>query len=226
MPIRINLLDEAQAAEEQRRNDPVKRGLWIAGFVVCLALIWSLTLQSKILFANARLNSVNSKWVTLEKKYLQVMESHTKVRQAEQKLSALEQLSTNRFLWASFLNVLQQCAVEDVQLTRLKAEQSYLSNETTPDKTNDTKAATLKPVNATEHINVILEARDYSPNTAGHTKLKETLAHSALFPNFLQKTNVLLIGLSAPGPDPLSPSGLTANFTLKCSFPDKERSLK
>ena len=34
MPIRINLLAEAQAAEEMRRRDPVKRALWGASIVV------------------------------------------------------------------------------------------------------------------------------------------------------------------------------------------------
>ena len=139
-------------------------------------------------------------------------------------MSALEQLSTNRFLWASFLNVLQQSAVDEVRLLRLKGEQTYLENA--PDKTSDPKVAHSKTPTATERISIVLEARDQSANTAGHTKLKETLANSALFQSFAQKTNVLLTGLSAPGPDPASPSGVTANFTLQCFFPEKERSLK
>jgi len=48
MPIRINLLAEAQAAEEMRRKDPVKRAIWIGGFVVFLTLLAALTLQLKI----------------------------------------------------------------------------------------------------------------------------------------------------------------------------------
>jgi len=226
MPIRINLLAEAQAAEELRRRDPVKRGIWIAGFLVSLVLLWSLTLQSRILIANARLNGLNSKWAGIEKVYHQVMENRGKEKQAEQKLAALEQLSTNRFLWASFLNVLQQCAMDEVRLLRVKGEQTYFSNENTPDKASDTKVARSKTPTATERISIVLEARDHSANTAGHTKLKETLANSALFQSFVQKTNVLLDGLSAPGPDPASPSGVTANFALKCFFPEKERSLK
>ncbi len=34
MPIRLNLLAEAQAAEEMRRRDPVKRALWLAGLII------------------------------------------------------------------------------------------------------------------------------------------------------------------------------------------------
>src|SRR5262245_11682864 len=218
MPIRINLLAEAQNAEEMRRRDPVKRGLWIAGIIVSLALFWSLMQQSKILIASARLSSVNNKWASLEKKYVQVMDNRSKVKLTEQKLSALVQLSTNRFLWASFLNVLQQCAQDDVQVLRLKAEQSYLSSDL---RTNETKTAGAKAPSATERITVLFEARDYNAKTLGNMKLKETLANSALFQDIPQKTNVLLMNLSAPGPDANSPSGVAANFSLRCFFPDK-----
>ena len=218
MPIRINLLAEAQAAEELRRRDPVKRGCWLAAIVISLAVFWSLTLQTKIFIAKARLSATESKWGALEPRYLQVMDNRSKIKQAELKLSALHQLSTNRFLWASFLNNLQQCALDDIQLFRLKSEQNYVSSDNTNNATH-----TNVPT-ATERITVIFEAHDYSPNTIGHARLKESLANTALFQN--SKTNLLLMALAAPGPDPKSPSGLAANFTMRCAFPDKERLLK
>ena len=49
MPLRINLLAEAQAAEELRRRNPVKRALWIGGFIVALILLWSSTLQVQLM---------------------------------------------------------------------------------------------------------------------------------------------------------------------------------
>ena len=45
MPIRINLLAEAQAAEELRRKNPVKRGIWIGGFLVLVVILWIAKLQ-------------------------------------------------------------------------------------------------------------------------------------------------------------------------------------
>ena len=41
MPIHINLLAEAQAAEELRRHDPVKRAIFIGISLVVVALMWS-----------------------------------------------------------------------------------------------------------------------------------------------------------------------------------------
>jgi uncharacterized membrane protein YiaA len=53
MAISINLLAEAQAAEEQRRKDPVKRAALAAGFVVFLVALWATTLQLRIMASKA-----------------------------------------------------------------------------------------------------------------------------------------------------------------------------
>ena len=53
MPIRLNLLAEAQAAEEMRRRDPVKRALWVAALIVALMLVWSSYLQLRATLANS-----------------------------------------------------------------------------------------------------------------------------------------------------------------------------
>lgn len=41
MPIRLNLLAEAQAMEEMRRRDPVKRAIWVGSLLVAVALAWA-----------------------------------------------------------------------------------------------------------------------------------------------------------------------------------------
>ncbi|MGC3957234.1 MAG: hypothetical protein QM813_04480 [Verrucomicrobiota bacterium] len=59
MPIRLNLLAEAQAAEELRRNDPVKRALWVSVLLIALVLVWASSLQLKLIVAKR--NSAQSK---------------------------------------------------------------------------------------------------------------------------------------------------------------------
>ena len=58
MPIRINLLAEAQSAEDMRRRDPVKRV--VAGGILLLAgmAVWSSTVQLKVMMANRELGQV------------------------------------------------------------------------------------------------------------------------------------------------------------------------
>src|ERR1043166_3011570 len=107
MPIRINLLAEAQAAEEMRRKDPVKRAAWIGGFVVFVVLLCAATLQFKIIASRSENNSLQMSWKTIEKRVKEINDHRASTREVEQKLSALDQFTTNRMLWAPVLNALQ-----------------------------------------------------------------------------------------------------------------------
>src|SRR5437016_582715 len=114
MPIRINLLAEAQAAEELRRRDPVKRAFWIGGLVVVLVLAWSSSLQFKIIGDRDKLNAMEAKLNAQTNEYQQIISNQKQLVETSQKLAALRQLATNRFLWATALNTLQQTTVPDV----------------------------------------------------------------------------------------------------------------
>src|SRR5436189_254317 len=104
MPIRINLLAEAQAAEESRRKDPVKRVALAAISLILVVVLWASMLQLKILSAKSDLDSVEIKWKSIEKNYQEAVDFQRRGIEAEQKLSALRQMTTNRFLWATVLN--------------------------------------------------------------------------------------------------------------------------
>src|SRR5947208_9192514 len=138
MPIRINLLAEAQAAEERRRKDPVKRGTYVGAFLVFLVALWAATLQFKILGANSKLHGLEVKWKSIEQNYQTAVEAQRKSIEADQRLGSLRQMTTNRFLWGNVLNAFQQTlnGIEDVQVTRLKSEQNYLITEGTTVSTN------------------------------------------------------------------------------------------
>src|SRR6185436_6355141 len=107
MPIHINLLAEAQAAEEMRRKDPVKRAAWIGGFAVFLVLLCAATLQFKIIVAKSEISTLQRSWKGIEKQVTEINGHRNNARELEQKLSALNQFTTNRMLWAPALNALQ-----------------------------------------------------------------------------------------------------------------------
>jgi hypothetical protein len=226
MPIRINLLADAIAAEELRRKDPVKRAIWLAVLIVSLIAIWSLMLQSKIILASSKLNTLEADWRSIEKPFLIVQTNQAELVRFERNLSALRQLRTNRFLWGSSLNTLQQSVVDGVRVTRLRAEQTYTQTEGTPDRTNELRIVRGRPGVATERMVLTIEGRDFTPNVVGHVRFKEALANSPFFQSSGQKTNVFLDNLPAPSSDPLSPSGTSVPFTLKLLFPDKERAIQ
>src|SRR5436309_12715170 len=98
MAIRINLLAEAQAAEEARRKDPVKRGMYVAGILVALVVLWAVALQGKMMGARRSLNRVEAKWKSIEKGYQAAVDAQHRAMEAEQRVMALQQMTTNRFL--------------------------------------------------------------------------------------------------------------------------------
>src|SRR5207247_938979 len=130
MPIRINLLAEAQAAEELRRKDPVKRALLAGVLLVVLIVFCGSTLEFDIINKKSGLKDLQTKWSSIEKSYSVAVESKRKSIEVEGRLEALQQLKTNRFLWGTALNAFQQTlsGVEDIQVVRFKTEQGYFQS--------------------------------------------------------------------------------------------------
>lgn len=211
MPIRINLLAEAQAAEEMRRKDPVKRAIWVGGFFVFVVLLWAMTLQFKIMAARSEVSALQVDWKAIEKQVQVINDHRNSTRELEQKLSALDQFTTNRMLWASVLNALQHTTVDGVQLTRVRTEQSFTLNEG-------------KKASVTERILLTIDGKDFISGPIDHVpKFKESLTNQAYLQLNLQKTNnVQLTSLSAPQTD-----GMRAfrAFGLQLFFQEKERHL-
>ena len=225
MPIRINLLSEAQAAEEQRRKDPVKRAIIAAAGVVVLVGLWAGSLQLKLMSSKSDLVALDARWKGIAANYREAVDSQYLSMEAEQKLVALQQLTTNRFLWGNVLNAIQQTVngVDDLQMVRFKSEQVYLLTEGTPAKTNNARVTPGTPGSSTERIVITLDATDSSAQPGARvTKFKENIGTVPYFASALQKTNgVLLTSLSAPQISPgHNPFVL---FTLQCYFPEKVR---
>lgn len=225
MPIRINLLAEAQAAEELRRKDPVKRAALVAGALVTGVAAWSGTLQFQVLRSKRDMGQLEARWRSIEKDYLAVVEVNRRFGDAETKLAALQQLTTNRFLWGNALNALQTSLdkVDGVQFTRLRTEQSYVVATDKP-KTPPAKGEAPKTGTATERIGLTIEAIDASPQPGSQVdKFKASLAAVPWFAANLNKTNgVLLHSLSAPTVSPVN-RGTFVTFTLNCVFPERVR---
>lgn len=222
MPIRINLLAEAHAADEARRKDPVKGAVLVGVIMAGAVLVWASSLQIKIVAAKSRMNGLQTHWKSIEKTFRAVEETQRQALEAQAKMDALVQLNTNRFLWGSALNAFQQTlnGVDDIQVVRLKAEQSYLITEEIKTK----KGVVGKPATATEKATMTIEALDSShqPGRDQVAKFKDSIAQVPWFAAKLQKTNsVLLTSLSAPqggvGRKPF------VMFTLQCFFPEKTR---
>jgi hypothetical protein len=218
MPIRINLLAEAQIAEDLRRRDPVKRAVYAGAILVVLALAWSSSLQLAVMVSNRDLTQVQEKIEAHTNEWQNVLASQKKIFDSRAKLASLQQLSEARFLQGNFLNALQQLNLDGVQLTRVRLDQSYLKLDGTPNRTNGEHVVLGHPAMTAEKIIVSLDARDISANPGDQVnKFKAVVAGQPYFQSILNKTNgVQLISLSSPqnGPDG-KPYVL---FTLECDL--------
>jgi hypothetical protein len=222
MPIRINLLAEAQAAEEMRRKDPVKRAIWIGSFVVFLVLLWSATLQFKIIVAKSEASRLQSSWKEIESSVKEVTDHRSRARALEKKLAALDQFTTNRMLWAPTLDALQRLPLDGVELVKIQTEQSFTLQEGA--RPNADGGAPAKPATATERTTLTLDARDYSSVAGSQVpRFKQTLGGSSYFMAALQKTNTIqLTSQTAPQ---YEMGRSYVGFGFKMYFEEKERRL-
>lgn len=204
-----------------RRKDPVKRAVWIGGFVVFLVLLAAATLQFKIIVAKSDVSSLQAQWKEIESPVKEVNEHRQRTRELESKLAALDQFATNRMLWAPALNALQHTHVDGVQLVRMQVEQTF----TTADSAAGGAAPKVaKPATATEKITVSFEARDYSARPGDQVpKFKQTLSDSEYFASVLEKTNTIqLTSQTAPQ---VEAGRSFVGFGFKLFLEEKERQL-
>jgi hypothetical protein len=219
MPIRINLLAEAQALEEMRRRDPVKRAIWAGSVVVVLIVAYGASLMVKNKKAQAELRGYETKWKTLEKQYQAVTDQYKKAGEVERNLSALLRLSTNRFLHGSVLNGLQQTVVDHVQLQRLRVDQTFVPVDPVPAK----PPAKGKPASIVEKIVVTIDAKDMKSAEQNHDKLISSMMRLPYFQTLFQKPDALRLKGRSTITDPLDPSKSYVLFTLEGQVPDISR---
>ena len=225
MPIRLNLLAEAQAAEDMRRRDPVKRALWLAALIIAVMLVWSSFLQLRATLAGSEVTRVEAQMGARTNEFRQVLDNQKKTIEINDRLSLLRQLAAGRFLQGNLLNALQLTTVEDVQLLHLKVDQYYSVVEGTKSRTNEDGVVIRgRPQTSTEKIVLNFDGLDSSPNPGDQVNtFKSVLAANAFFKSILVKTNpVSLKSLSAPQVAPVSGKPCVM-FTLECRLPEKTR---
>ena len=223
MPIRINLLAEAQALEELRRRDPVKRSIWVAVFLVCLMLAWWSSIFAKGIWARAELSHLERQLTARNNEFQQVLQKQQKLGDVVNKLQGLQQMATNRLLYGTLLNALQQTTIDDVQLTRLRTEQGYAYNDEVKPTTNSaSRIIPGRPASVTEKVVITLEARDTGANPGDQVnKFKRAVADSPYFHLALGGTNEVRLTSLSP---PMFLEGKPCiQFALECRYPEKTR---
>ena len=153
--------------------------------------------------------------------FAQVQFNQKKINDGMRQLDALLLINTNRFLQGNLLNALQQVYVPNVQLLRVKLDQTFTQTAGTPDKTNDFGVVAGRPPTVTQHIVMTLDAKDSSPTPGDQVnRYKDALIRNPFFKSNLNPTNsVKLTALSSPqiglNGKPFVP------FALECRFSER-----
>lgn len=226
MPIRLNLLAEAQLEEEMRRKDPVKYAIYCAIGIILAFGIWIGTNQMLISSKEREVKSLNSMWEKMKPQYNLVQSNIVLVNELNQRLNLLTNYVTNRFLWANVLNALQQCMTNvstDVQFARFRTDHSFVVSPPTV-VTKDNRKVVI-PGSSVEKIKFIIEAKDYGRDEDDNiTRLREAIAEFPFFKERMDRSRgVRLESLSPRMSDPTDPGRSYVLFTLECQFPDKTR---
>jgi hypothetical protein len=226
MPIRINLLAEAQANEEQRRKDPVKRAVLAGVVLVFIVGMWATTLQLKVMAAKRELTSLDTRWRGIESGYKTAVDSQRATKETDERLDALQTMTTNRFLWGNALNAMQQTlnGVDDVTVLHLKADQTYTFNEGVGARTNGSSVVSGKAATATERIIFTIDGVDTSGTDGKRIgKFKDTITGLPYFTEYLTRTNGVLLTSRNLQPSGRPGNSPNVNFTLQCYFQEKTR---
>ncbi len=225
MPIRINLLEENLVQEEQRRKDPVKRAVWIGGFIVFLVGLWALRTQTALMSARSELARDSASFQAIEKKFSNVSEDNRALGDIDVKLGALARYSTNRFLWGSALQAVQSSITDDIQFTRLRTLQTYRAIEPEPPKKSAGKTIPGKPGASFESMTITVDAKDYArPAVQNYNRLKTSMTTNSFFNTFLKGTDGFkLANVSQPVADPAEPGRQFIAFSVEAVFPEVQR---
>jgi len=226
MPIHINLLAEIQAAEELRRHDPVKRAIFIGVSLVVVFMVWSGMVELNNVLAQQRLTGVEVAINSKTNAYQHVVSDQRKIGVIQFKMAALQKLQAARFLQGSLLNALQHATVDNVQLTRLREDQSFFLTEGTDDQTNGSTVIPGRPGIVKERIVVHLDARDFSANPGDQVnKFREAIAKEPnYFAKMLDKTNGVQLANPPSPPQADSATGKQyVTFTLDCRYLEVSR---
>lgn len=223
MPIRINLLTEAIAEENLRRRDPVKRAIYLGGFLIVLSLVWLSSSWLKYKMTQNTFDRVEGEIQMHTNAYAQVQANLKVIGEDKRRLAALAELSKSRLLKGDLLNALQKIYVKNVQLVRVRLDQSYVQHAGVPAKSNGEGSTPARPGTSTQKTLLTLDAKDYSANPGDMVNhYKDALVSSPYFSSILDtNSGIRLANLS---PSQSSGDGKSfVLFTLECKFSDITR---
>ena len=224
MPIRINLLAEIKAEEELRRRDPVKRAIYAGVALIVVALVWFSSTVAEYLLAKRTYTTIQLEIQSKSNDCVLVRSNLKKIGESQMRVDALNKIQAARFLQGNLMNAMQQIYVPNVQLMRLRLEQTFTYKGGVAAKTNSFGVVAGRPPSSTERILLTLDAKDYSPNPGDQVNhFKEKITQTDYFKSRLDTNNAVRLSSLSPPQASVGDSRPYVMFSLECRYQDKTR---
>jgi Tfp pilus assembly PilM family ATPase len=219
--VRMNLLAEQQEAAALSRRDPIRWGSWAAALLILVFFCWGVLLRLKVANADADLKRYERQLASLPKNSKEVMANSRKAGGIERTLACLDQIVSNRFLWASPLNALQFTIGDNIQLIRLKMQEEIVNQAGAKPGTNSNKAASGKLGISTGKITLTLQGKHFGEPPAAE-RFIESIGSFPYFKENLRNTEpIRLVNISPQRVDPTDSSKAFILFTIECRFAER-----
>jgi hypothetical protein len=213
----IDLLAEKKEEADKRSRNPMKHGYAVAAVMVALMFVWYSILLMRTTKAEETVQKQTTELDALQKDFSQANSNVTRLTEISQTLGKLDNLSTNRFLWAAALNAFQYTVVDNFQMVRLQIGQQLTQTKAVPAVTNVNKVVIPgKPGGMTEHTTFKIQAKSFAKPSAAESFMEAVAASPWFKANLRAEEPVRLIESQAPLVDPSDPSKVTILFTVEC----------
>lgn len=235
MPIKLNLLAEQIEERERRRRDPVKRAGIVAGVVVGIFILWVGSIQWTIMSRGGEISDLEAGWKKIESDHKKALILDNDIEKENNKNLALLRFARERFLWATTLDELQFCLVDNVKVTQVTGTQKF-TVEKQKDNKLDKKTGLLEkagsPGKSTENTVFTIQAYDFgnggdewnyfSFKSTVESRFKDRFFSLAEVDENGVPGKVTMQELSSPLIDPIT-SVRYRNLEIDCEFPHVTR---
>lgn len=217
----LNLIAEDIEARQRRRRDPVRHVAIAACLIIAVLLGWAGQVKVRLWSVESELKRDKAEREQWERMRREISLAKGRLAEANRTFDAMQTHYTNRFVFGSALNALQQAAMDDIQLTRLILQETVLNVEAKKAISEKNLSVPRKPGFSTEKVSLTLQAKNFA-GPEEREKFIEKIASVPYFKQHLRKEEpVVLRNHMARQVDPLDPSKTFNLFTIECMYPDR-----
>ena len=217
----LNLIAEDIEERTRKRRDPVRHVAFAACVIIAILLTWAIQLRVRIWSIEHALKTDAAERMQWERMRREISLAKGRLAEATHTYAALQTHYTNRFVFGSALNALQQAAVENIQFTHLTLQESEVTVEGKKAITEKNLTVPRKPGYTTEKVSLTVQAKNFG-GAQDREKFIEKLISVPYFKETLRKDEpVVLRNHLARQVDPLDPAKTFNLFTIECIYPDR-----